>query len=370
MEKAFLLCKYAGVIGQIVPNVWLTNTYSSTTRAFVLSHAENLCITVPAPNVFQGLTVDTIVCTLQKTDQASDSFQLRAMRNGSIVELATYETAKYGDGQRPISTTINPKSGDLVERIKHRHPELGQLAEITRGIHSYRIGGYGQTAFGSGPQTQRDVDERPYHSTSGGKAYRPFIYGRDLRSFAPPQPTEYVKYGPWLAEPRRPEFFEGARVYSRKILADRLIVTLETTNSIADQQVYITRPTATSVSAPYLVGILGSSLIAFFIRAYYDEATQVFPQIKVTQLKSLPIRAIKFSDPTDKARHDRMVELVELMLPLHKQLTAAKTPDDKTRLQRQIEATDHRIDQLVYELYGLTEDDIKIVEKATCRIQK
>ena len=57
-----------------------------------------------------------------------------------------------------------------------------------------------------------------------------------------------------------------------------------------------------------------------------------------------------------------MVALVERRLELHKQLAAAKTPTAKTMLQRQIEATDQQIDQLVYELYGLTEEEIGIVE--------
>jgi hypothetical protein len=60
-----------------------------------------------------------------------------------------------------------------------------------------------------------------------------------------------------------------------------------------------------------------------------------------------------------------MVVLVEQMLTLHKQSAATKTPDDKTRLQRQIDTTDHQIDQLVYELYGLTEKEIQIVEGRT-----
>ena len=54
--------------------------------------------------------------------------------------------------------------------------------------------------------------------------------------------------------------------------------------------------------------------------------------------------------------------LVERMLALHKQLGAAKMPDEKRRLERQIEATDGEIDRLVYELYGLTEEEIRIVE--------
>jgi hypothetical protein len=67
----------------------------------------------------------------------------------------------------------------------------------------------------------------------------------------------------------------------------------------------------------------------------------------------------------DKKRYDQAVELVERMLPLHKQLAGAKTEHASTNLQRQIDATDAQIDKLVYELYGLTDDEIKIVEAAT-----
>ena len=59
-----------------------------------------------------------------------------------------------------------------------------------------------------------------------------------------------------------------------------------------------------------------------------------------------------------------MVALVERMLALHQQLAAGKIGHDKTALQRQIEATDKQIDQLVYELYGLSEEEIKIVEES------
>jgi type II restriction/modification system DNA methylase subunit YeeA len=62
---------------------------------------------------------------------------------------------------------------------------------------------------------------------------------------------------------------------------------------------------------------------------------------------------------------DRMVSLVEKMLDLHKQLAAAKSTPEKTTIQRQIDATDKQIDELVYELYELTEEEIKIVEGAS-----
>jgi predicted nucleic acid-binding Zn-ribbon protein len=60
-----------------------------------------------------------------------------------------------------------------------------------------------------------------------------------------------------------------------------------------------------------------------------------------------------------------MIDLVETMLKLHKQLAAAKTSHEKSLIQRQIDATDKQIDQLVYELYDLTDEEIRIVEEAT-----
>ena len=79
-------------------------------------------------------------------------------------------------------------------------------------------------------------------------------------------------------------------------------------------------------------------------------------------IEHLPINPINFSDLTDKARHDRMVELVEQMLSLHKRLADARMPRDQIMLQQQIDITDQQIDRLVYELYGLTEEEIKMIE--------
>jgi predicted nucleic acid-binding Zn-ribbon protein len=57
-----------------------------------------------------------------------------------------------------------------------------------------------------------------------------------------------------------------------------------------------------------------------------------------------------------------VVALVEQMLALHKRRAAARTPQEQDALQRQIDATDRQIDQLVYELYGLNDEEIRIVE--------
>ncbi len=69
---------------------------------------------------------------------------------------------------------------------------------------------------------------------------------------------------------------------------------------------------------------------------------------------------LNFSNPADKAQHNKLVSLVERMLELHKR--SPRLPQEKESLQREIESTDGRIDRLVYELYGLTEEEIRIVE--------
>jgi hypothetical protein len=116
----------------------------------------------------------------------------------------------------------------------------------------------------------------------------------------------------------------------------------------------------------YLLGILNSKLIFNY---YKRIATVIGDPDKGGRLRwfsqdvvKIPIRTINFSDPADKARHDRMVTLVTQMLDLNKRLQDARLEQEKTQLSRQIEATDAAIDKLVYELYGLTEEEIKVVE--------
>ncbi len=112
----------------------------------------------------------------------------------------------------------------------------------------------------------------------------------------------------------------------------------------------------------YLLGLLNSRLLFFYFSCIAVERRGGYYEYLTEYVARLPIRTINFDDPEDKARHDKMVELVDRMLDLHKKLDAAKLPGDKTQIQRQIDATDRQIDNLVYELYGLTEDEIKIVE--------
>jgi len=106
----------------------------------------------------------------------------------------------------------------------------------------------------------------------------------------------------------------------------------------------------------YLQGLLASKLMKFWCVNFLAD------DMNKSYLKKLPICTIDFSKKSDKAAHDRMVKLVDRMLDLNKKLAAAKSPIDKERIPREIAATDRQIDKLVYELYGLTDEEIAIVE--------
>jgi len=112
----------------------------------------------------------------------------------------------------------------------------------------------------------------------------------------------------------------------------------------------------------FVLGLLNSRLLDWYVKRVSTPFRGGFFSYARRFIEQLPIRQIDFNDRGDKAAHDRMVKLVDAMLALHKQLVAAESERQKTIIQRQIDATDREINRQVYGLYGLTEQDIAIVE--------
>jgi type I restriction-modification system DNA methylase subunit len=115
-------------------------------------------------------------------------------------------------------------------------------------------------------------------------------------------------------------------------------------------------------SYPYILGLLNSRLLFWYYQKICTVMREGYSHYMTQYIEQIPICTINFSDPADKARHDKVVILVELMLTLHKQRAEVKTDHDKNLIERQIEATDKQIDALVYVLYGLTDDEIRMIE--------
>jgi len=227
--------------------------------------------------------------------------------------------------------------------------------------------GKGQAPQG-GPHTKETVKTKPYHSEKRlGDEWKPEIVGRNLGRYSLNiAGKRWIKYGPWLAAPRDPNNFLGKRILVQEITGgkDRRIVATYYDGELYHSRDVIPIKIESDLPHPfYILGVINSWLITWYHYKRSPKAKKgLFPKVLVSDLKKLPIRHINFSDPADKARHDRMVALVERMLALHKKRATATIPADKKLYQRQIEATDRQIDALVYELYGLTEEEIAIVE--------
>jgi len=175
----------------------------------------------------------------------------------------------------------------------------------------------------------------------------------------------FIRFDQSLAEPKPERYFLGSRLLLRELISRqfRLQAVKVTADFVTNKSMQSLLPSSNGPDLNYLLAVINSRLMSwYFLRRSNVAQRDDFPKIVLKETRSLPIRTINFSDRADKTRNDQMVKLVDHMLELHKELSAARTPQEKTALERQIAATDAQIDQLVYDLYGLTEDEIKIVE--------
>jgi hypothetical protein len=117
-------------------------------------------------------------------------------------------------------------------------------------------------------------------------------------------------------------------------------------------------------SSLYLLGLLNSRLFSFV----FEKSVQIRPTDPLVfswnDIRMLPIYTPDFDNPDDKDGHDRMVALSTEMRDLYRHLHTAQSEREKRLIMQEITSTDKQIDSLVYGLYGLTSDEIVIVEES------
>jgi hypothetical protein len=155
---------------------------------------------------------------------------------------------------------------------------------------------------------------------------------------------------------------------SQKVLvpdiADRASFALDEGGEYAFTSGYgITLRSRVRESPKYILGLLNSKLLDFYLKSVSTTMRGGFFRYFTQFIERLPIRTINFSSAADKARHDKMVALVDRMLEMNKRKHSGKlAPSELDRLEREIASTDQQIDELVYELYGITEAERKAIE--------
>ena len=367
-ERSLSLLRENGKHGFIVPVTWLTIPSARSLRKHILENfALEYIIWLPE-FVFRQAKVNTLVSIISKN--ASEHFQAEIHDSLGFVEppkhIRHFEQNAIDNDTYSIDIFLEPEAVPIINKLQSLSVQLSCLAKPCSGYNPYEVG-KGMAPDG-GKHTKKTVREKPYHSNEKlGNSWKREIRGRDLRRYSlEPQEDRWIKYGSWLAAERDPENFLGRRLLVQEVVGgkERRIVA-----TFVDFELYYSRdviPVLTDQSFPnplFLLAIVNSCLITWYHQRLNPKAQKgLFPKVLVSDLRKLPIIDLDIENRRDIERHDKMVSLVKQMLALNKKLSAAKSGDEKTLLQRQIQTTDHQIDTLVYELYDLTDEEIAIVE--------
>jgi hypothetical protein len=359
IEKGASLLQKGGLFGMIVQSGWVSAPASSKLRQMFVSTFKPLAFASMPYDVF-GAYVDTSVVIAERL--ASDTslpslghaptalvvFPPRA-NVVSLEDFARY--TKTTDACRWVTpdhdeflVTLSDAESSLIAKMHETGSRFADVADIQRGVTPFKLS---SIPLSQNSSRAFNGTVRRYRLTRGDPAY--------------------IRYDESLAEYKPPRYFMGPRLLLRELISRQF--QLQATYTDED---FITNKSMQSIliacahhDLRYLLGVLNSRLLSWFFLAVSSVGRRDdFPKIVLKQTRELPLPAVDPTTAGGKRLHAKMVELVEAMLQLHKSLAAAKTPNEKEALQRQITATDAQIDQLVYELYGLTDDEIKIVEEA------
>jgi len=367
IEKALILCRQNGYSSMIVPNKLGSAPYAAAIRAIVTLDNRLVSIRdysrVPVFPVSVYPIVYVTQCASPKNAPSIHYERMSISKDHQIFCSASHDLEYF----RYFSTPAQPwqifsaiVGSNPAERIRLDFPPLNSVAEVLGAAtvsEAYEIkpfiSEYSPATDYRLMITNSGTIDR-YHFLWAEKQFR-YIKDSYLR---PVIPTDLEKKLPpkRCEQAKRPKIIVAGMTKQLECAVDLegVFLAAKSTSIIFS-----------SINLKFLLGLLNSKLLSFCYRTIFGGNTLQggYLQIGPPQLRTLPIRTIDFDNPKDKIMHHRMINLVGRMLDLHKRLAAAKIPAEKTRLQRQISATDSQIDRLVYQLYNLTEEEIKLIEE-------
>ena len=403
IEKEHILLRRHGSFGMIVSNKFIRAKYGQPLRAFLEANTTiRAIVDLAGLAVFHGATVRTIVLisenergngrrrvTYSPPPQADD---LRAVEAGiqtlADVTVPLSYRVPLTELRESAWRLIRPECARLMDSIAKGRETLGELMDnrICRGVVS------GLTEAFVIDRKQRDavLSRNP----EADKIIRPFLRGRQVRRYAV-NPTEhfliYTYHGidmtPYPAvidhlrpfrerlenratrqawfELQQPQFayvnyFEAPKIVFPD-MATGCRFALDEGGHFGANTVYFL-PTRNHA----LLGLLNSRLAFFFFQqtcAALEGPAESYLRFFGQYLEGFPVSLPE----TGSSREDGFVGIVGRMTAIHNKVRTVKTDHQRTALQRQIDATDREIDRLVYELYGLTDEEIRIVEEAAAR---
>jgi adenine-specific DNA methylase len=361
MEKALDLIRSGGEVGLITPNKYFVSDYGSNIRNLILNHADlhEIADMGKCKSVFQGALISTAISFFKKSEH-TDRIALKILSDENVrciseIEAITIPRKEIITKDGCIRVYQDSMSQKIVEKMTNGSEPLGDtnVAYVRTGIMGFDY--WSLDRFIDDSNTGRLIATNSYidrYQLLWGKKVK--IYKRDL--FKPRlSPSCNVLNENTLS------LFASKKILVRGI-ARRLTATLDEEG--IGMLVAVHSVQCKKYENKFLLGLLNSNLFnwlhrTLFYSARIPEGSLRYP---ISFLYNLPIWKLDLTIEEDRRRYHSIIDLVNSMLSLHKQLQEACTPHDEIALQRQIDATDRQIDALVYELYGLTEEEIRIVE--------
>jgi len=349
IERSLSLWKSPGEFSFIVPSAWLGGPEYTNLRVLFLSRQIKHIRLLPF-DIFADAYVDTAIFVI--SNQPADvAHQVRTYTYGkrdrlSRIELSNgdYKLISQGDWDAAPDKkfVLDPSAVHILERLRQSAPLIvNDVVQIKRGV-----------------LFDKELLTRKKTSAASHRYFEGDVYRYELN----PVLNQWVEFGDDMRErPKEFFWFEGARLLLRRLVnrRQRLMAAFASDTFITNKNLYSVRLRDAPLNVLAVLGVLNSRLISYL---YINQVTQAtkddFPQVTIKDVGSLPIPDLR----KDKARHDKLVALVEKMLDLQKRKAGAGGVAEQERLLRLIDDTDAQIDALVYALYGLTADEIAVVE--------
>lgn len=342
LEKAMSVLQNKGKFAFIMPNNWLTINSAKNIREFVLSYS-NISIVNFMTKVFEDANVDTSILMLENSNHSlkTNLYESNQTNEFELITQTTNDTfLKTKDFLINIASFKGDSKLELLSKIESISNTLSEISDVKAGLQAYEIG------KGKPIQTEEMKKARIYHSREKlDETYIAYLDGKNVSRYILSWNKEFLKYGDNLAAPRKFELFSTPRILVRQIPSQPpYSIHACYTNEIVLNDRNSMNIVNLKEEPLYVLAILNSKLMTFwFIHKFGKLQRGIFPQFKINELEQFPIAIAKDQQP--------FINLANEILTLKKQNPKADTTDLETQ-----------IDQMVYELYDLSDEEIEIVE--------
>ena len=160
---------------------------------------------------------------------------------------------------------------------------------------------------------------------------------------------------------RDPRIFNEPKIIIRQT-ADKIIGTIDYEKYVTRHSTHCILNDYEPIDLKYLLGVLNSKLIEFFYTQLIPEKGKAFAEVKAINVKQMPIKRIDPKNNKELKNKAEIIQLVDNLIQLNKDMSEAKLTAKITQLESKIEYCTTKIDELVFELYGLSSEEVTILK--------